>query len=176
MGDEAEVEPIDNERLRVMAKGLVQSIAPSHDGSPLIEDMVQAAWEWLVKHGQFTMGPYTHLDIRKAMIDEMFYWLVGVTAGQKPRVRYDVPLDAYVVGQWTVSSHVRLERQIMSRECIRRIFDMIKETTRQSLSDAMVTVFFGELGVAAPSDRYQTKSVFNARKRIRSIIQEYLPA
>ena len=156
-----------------MALGLIRSIAPSHYSRSLAEDMVQAAEEWLVAHDKLTEVEATiWLSLRAAMIDELVRWLVGVTAHQKPRSRYDVSCDVLdeplYTSEWSMRERCGIERRVMARECLRRIVELAGTMRRPTQRDAIWAVLT-ETTSRGPHSKIQ----FTARKHIRRIIADH---
>ena len=107
------------EYMRRCATKLVRKIAPSHLGDALADDMAMAGIERALRDAE---GLIYYQDVRTAMLDELFRWILGVTAHQGRRERIVVQFEDWM-SEFSRTERDGIERQVMARRCLRKICD-----------------------------------------------------
>lgn len=156
--------------LKTRATKLVNKIAPAYYSEALAEDMAMAGIEWLYKHENKQELYYQ--DVRTAMLDEMFRWMLNVTAHQKRRQTQIIEWQDWV-SKYTRSARDSVERQVMARECIKKITtDKPTKSVhkRRRRKKAIKSILEGDTGRHS-----NTRTVFMVRREIKNDILDYLP-
>lgn len=123
----ADKSPTDFPFLKSRAEKLLNKITPSHYSDALSEDMAMAGIEYAIRRSSEGHEIY-YQDVRTAMLDEMFRWILNVTAHQSQKTMgkngkgrsYLIKWEDWV-SQFTRTSADGIERQVMARVCLKKI-------------------------------------------------------